>query len=213
MNKLKKIFLTAVATPHGSDCLGRRRRTRSRKLPENRHPLLQKDYIQLPLGTIRAEGWMHDQLTRMRDGMTGHLKVYTKVMGPRNGWLGGDGDVWERGPYWIDGLLPLAYLPERPSPDRKGTTLDRMDLGITKAQRLLPAPIPTATTNPVCNATTRKTGGPKMVMLKSCKQYYTATQDRRVIDFMTRYFRIPTGRTAQKPVRQMDLLGRTARRG
>ena len=31
-------------------------------------------------------------------------------MGPRNGWLGGDGDVWERGPYWIDGLLPLAYI-------------------------------------------------------------------------------------------------------
>lgn len=22
----------------------------------------------------------------------------------------GDGDVWERGPYWIDGLLPLAYI-------------------------------------------------------------------------------------------------------
>ena len=33
-----------------------------------------KNYIQLPLGTIRAEGWMHDQLTRMRDGMTGHLE-------------------------------------------------------------------------------------------------------------------------------------------
>ena len=28
------------------------------------------------------------------------------------GWLGGDGDGWERGPYWIDGLLPLAYLLE-----------------------------------------------------------------------------------------------------
>ena len=31
-------------------------------------------------------------------------------MGKRNGWLGGDGDQWERGPYWIDGLLPLAYI-------------------------------------------------------------------------------------------------------
>lgn len=23
---------------------------------------------------------------------------------------GSDGDQWERGPYWIDGLLPLAYI-------------------------------------------------------------------------------------------------------
>ena len=43
--------------------------------------------------------------------MTGQMDtIYEQVMGPRNGWLGGDGDVWERGPYWIDGLLPLAYI-------------------------------------------------------------------------------------------------------
>ena len=65
----------------------------------NRQPLLQKDYIELPLGSIKAEGWMQDQLLRMKNGMTGNLdKIYEKVMGPRNGWLGGDGDVWERGP-------------------------------------------------------------------------------------------------------------------
>ncbi len=42
--------------------------------------------------------------------MGGHLdEWYPSVLGSRNGWLGGDGDVWERGPYWLDGLLPLAY--------------------------------------------------------------------------------------------------------
>ena len=99
MNKLKKIFLTAVATLTVATVSAAGEEPAAESYRNNRHPLLQKDYIQLPLGTIRAEGWMHDQLTRMRDGMTGHLdKVYTKVMGPRNGWLGGDGDVWERGP-------------------------------------------------------------------------------------------------------------------
>ena len=66
--------------------------------------------MELPIGAVRPEGWLKDQMQRMCDGMTGNLDVlYEKVMGPRNGWLGGVGDVWERGPYWIDGLLPLAY--------------------------------------------------------------------------------------------------------
>jgi len=58
-------------------------------------------------GAIKPEGWLLDQLNRMRDGLTGHLdEIYPEVVGESNGWLGGDGDGWERGPYWIDGLLP-----------------------------------------------------------------------------------------------------------
>ena len=83
MNKLKKIFLTAVVTLTVVTVSAAGEEPAAESYRNNRHPLLQKDYIQLPLGTIRAEGWMHDQLTRMRDGMTGHLdKVYTKVMVP-----------------------------------------------------------------------------------------------------------------------------------
>lgn len=77
----------------------------------NREPLMTKPYMELPIGAVRPEGWLKDQMVRMKNGMTGHLdSLYSKVMGKRNGWLGGDGDVWERGPYWIDGLLPLAYI-------------------------------------------------------------------------------------------------------
>lgn len=50
-------------------------------------------------------------LVRQKEGLSGNLdRLYPLVMGPTNGWLGGDGDQWERGPYWIDGLLPLAYI-------------------------------------------------------------------------------------------------------
>ena len=75
----------------------------------NRTPLQPRPYAELPIGAVKPAGWLGEQLVRMRDGMTGHLdSLYPQVMGPRNGWVGGDGDVWERGPYWIDGLLPLA---------------------------------------------------------------------------------------------------------
>ena len=77
----------------------------------NRAPLAEKPYAELPLGSIKPEGWLRDELQRMADGMTGHLdQWYPEVCGPRNAWLGGDGDTWERGPYWIDGLYPLAKL-------------------------------------------------------------------------------------------------------
>ncbi|MBN2842331.1 MAG: hypothetical protein JXM68_04530, partial [Sedimentisphaerales bacterium] len=75
----------------------------------NREPLIVKPYTELPLGTIAPEGWLRDELERMAKGMTGNLdRWYPEVCGPRNAWLGGDGDTWERGPYWIDGLYPLA---------------------------------------------------------------------------------------------------------
>ena len=78
---------------------------------KNREPLISKTYLELPIGSIKPHGWLKDQLLRMKSGATGHLdELYPKVMGKRNGWLGGDGDQWERGPYWIDGLLPLAYI-------------------------------------------------------------------------------------------------------
>ena len=39
-----------------------------------------------------------------------------------------------------------------------------------------------------------------MVMLKVMQQYYTATQDRRVIDFMTRYFRYQLDELPKNPL-------------
>ena len=77
----------------------------------NRYPLLRKPLMELPLGSIKPKGWLHEMLVRQKNGASGQMDVlYPSVMGKRNGWLGGDGDQWERGPYWIDGLLPLAYI-------------------------------------------------------------------------------------------------------
>lgn len=77
----------------------------------NQYPLHRKPLVELPIGSIKPKGWLHEMLVRQKNGATGHMDtLYPLVMGDRNGWLGGDGDQWERGPYWIDGLLPLAYI-------------------------------------------------------------------------------------------------------
>ena len=53
----------------------------------NRKPLQQRAYAELPLGAIKAEGWLYEMLDRQRKGMTGRLdELYPQVMGSRNGW-------------------------------------------------------------------------------------------------------------------------------
>ena len=83
-------------------------------LPEpvfNRAPLVEAPYAQLPLGEIKPQGWLNEQMQIMLNGMTGNLDtLYELVCGDNNAWLGGEGDAWERGPYWIDGALPMAYI-------------------------------------------------------------------------------------------------------
>ena len=64
----------------------------------------------LPLGEIRPAGWLQRQLRIQADGLGGHLDEFWPDVGSNSGWLGGTGESWERGPYFLDGLLPLAYL-------------------------------------------------------------------------------------------------------
>ncbi|GAG19547.1 unnamed protein product, partial [marine sediment metagenome] len=59
----------------------------------NRAPLEQVPYAELPLGSVKPGGWLREQLVRAAEGLTGRLdEAYPQVVGPRNAWLGGDGD-------------------------------------------------------------------------------------------------------------------------
>lgn len=63
----------------------------------------------LPLGTIRPRGWMENQLRIQSQGLTGHLDEFWPSVA-QSRWIGGPAEGWERGPYWLDGLIPLAFL-------------------------------------------------------------------------------------------------------
>ena len=155
----------------------------------NRLPLRPNPYIELPLGAVKAEGWLKEMLIRQKTGSTGQLDaLYPTVMGLRNGWLGGDGDQWERGPYWIDGLLPLAYLLD--DKELIAKTKPWVEWAINSQQpNGYFGPLTDYPAEPGIQRDNCQDWWPKMVMLKILKQYYSATSDKRVVGLMTNYFR------------------------
>ena len=83
-------------------------------LPQSRAPLQPAAFRPLPVGAVRAAGWLDDQLRVQAGGLTGHLDEFWPDVGLNCGWLGGDGDAWERAPYYCDGLVPLGYILDDP---------------------------------------------------------------------------------------------------
>ena len=207
----KSILLTMAATAFSALATASTSDGVSGNYSNNRQPLLQKTYIELPIGAIKAEGWMQEQLIRMKNGMTGNLdKIYEKVMGPRNGWLGGDGDVWERGPYWIDGLLPLAYLLDDDGLKEKVKPWIEWTLASQKPNGYFGPD----TDRPYERGLQRSNAHdwwPKMVMLKIMQQHYSATGDQRVINFMTQYFKYQLTELPKTPLGNWTFWG--AQRG
>lgn len=199
MNRIKTIVLASLASVMVAQA-GNEQEIVGGNYLNNRQPLLQKDYIELPLGAIRAEGWMQEQLVRMKEGMTGHLdKVYEPVMGARNGWIGGDGDVWERGPYWIDGLLPLAYILNDEALKEKIKPWVEWTLASQKPDGYF-GPDTDRTPEPGLQRDNARDWWPKMVMLKVMQQYYSATEDTRVLDFFTKYFKYQLAELPKTPL-------------
>ena len=68
-----------------------------------------KKLQRLSLTQIRPEGWLLDQLQIQMNGLSRELYGRWESLGPDSGWLGGSGESWERMPYYLDGLLPLAF--------------------------------------------------------------------------------------------------------
>lgn len=146
-------------------------------------------FRELPLGSIKADGWLLETIKRQAEGATGHLdELYPEVMGSRNGWLGGDGDQWERGPYWIDGLLPLGYILEDSTLIAKAQPWIEWILASQKEDGQF-GPSRNYPHERGLQRNNCEDWWPRMVALKILMQHYSATGDERVLSFMTNYFR------------------------
>ncbi len=158
------------------------------------HPLIPLALEPLPLGTIRPEGWLARQLGIQADGLSGHLDEFWPDVA-QSGWIGGPAEGWERGPYWLDGVTPLAYLLGDPRliakverwmdhilshqhPD--GWLGPRHDQATGRYQPLDPWPV--------------------SVFLKALMQYHSATGDARALPAMARFYRRLDALLRQRPL-------------
>ncbi|HTW81969.1 MAG TPA: beta-L-arabinofuranosidase domain-containing protein [Terracidiphilus sp.] len=155
---------------------------------KNRAPLAPSAFYFLPQGSIRPTGWLKDQLRIQADGLSGHLDETWADAGPNSGWLGGTGESWERGPYFLDGLVPLAYLLDDPALK-------------VKARRFIDWTLDHQAPDGMIGPASNDDWWPRIVMLKALTQYQEFTGDERVIPVMEKYLQFQLGELPKRPLR------------
>jgi DUF1680 family protein len=161
--------------------------------PGNRAPLAPNPLIKLPLGAVRPEGWLRQQLLLETKGFSGKLEEisqFCKFQG--NEWTSpaGQGKFgWEEVPYWLRGYLELGYVLHD---DQIIARANQWVNSVLATQR------PNGYFGSQSNVDSERVNGirsrmldlwPNMVMLFPLRSLYEATGDARIIPFMTRYFR------------------------
>ena len=154
----------------------------------NKAPLAQNAFYLLPLGAVRPAGWLKQQMQIQANGLGGHLDETWADVGSNSGWLGGAGESWERGPYFIDGLIPLGYLLND----------DRLK---AKAQKFVEWTLTHQAANGMFGPSSNDDWWPRMVMMKALAQYQEATGDARVIPLLSRYFAYQLSALPRRPLR------------
>jgi len=139
----------------------------------------------LPLGAIKPAGWLRRQLEIQAKGLSGHLDEFLPDVA-ESSWIGGKAEGWERGPYWLDGFIPLAIHLD--NADFKARAQKWIDY-ILKTQKedgwLGPLK-----GNPDPNSRLSQFDvWPRFILLKAMTQWQEATGDTRILPAMSRFLR------------------------
>ena len=154
----------------------------------NRAPLTPNQLTELPLGSIAPEGWLKAQLRTQADGLSARLHEVWPDVGENCAWLGGEGDGWERAPYYLDGLIPLAWALD--DEDMKATCMKYIEWILSSQQE-----------NGWFGPAKNDDHWPLMIAMKALKQYFTATGDKRVLVLMNNFFKYQYRNLDNHPLR------------
>jgi hypothetical protein len=151
----------------------------------NRAPLAPTAMIKLPVGSVKAKGWLLEYLKRQKNGLTGHLdEISLWLQKEDSAWFSKDGKGkygWEEVPYWLKGYADLGYILN--------------DEAIIKESKIwLNGAIDNQRPNGDFGPDHRLANGTRdhwgnMLMLQCLQSYYDYSGDKRVLDLMTKYFR------------------------
>ena len=185
---LQKSSLASLACALPSHSLWADAAALSSPTVKDRAPLHPGAFCSLALGSVRPVGWLRRQLEIQANGLSGHLDETWPDVGPNSGWLGGSGESWERGPYYLDGLIPLAWI------------LDDARLK-AKAQKYIEWILIHQAANGMIGPASNDDWWPRIVALKALTQYQEFTGDPRVIPLMDRYLRYQFAELPKRPLR------------
>lgn len=177
------VFLTALLMLSCVSMFAQSSMKRNTLYVSNREPLLPNPLVKLPVGNIKPEGWLRQQLNLMADGFSGHLteiSKWCKIEG--SAWINphGEGENgWEEMPYWLKGFVDLGYVLRD---NRIIAEANKWIEGVLSSQD------PSGYFGPRKNLEQHDIW-PNMVMLCVLRTHYEATKDARVLPFMLRYFR------------------------
>jgi hypothetical protein len=157
----------------------------SRNYIANAAPLQPTPMIKLPVSAIRPDGWLAEMLDRQANGLTGELPTISAWLSKEgNAWFSPTGSGrsgWEEVPYWLRGAISLAHIRR----DRKLTA---------ECNVWIEAALKNQRSNGDFGPDIRLDDGSRdlwgnMLMLQALQTHYEATEDKRVIRLMQRYFR------------------------
>ena len=158
-------------------------------------------FTPLPLGQVKPEGWLLDQLKLQAGGLSGHLDEFWPDV-KDSGWIGGKAEGWERAPYWLDGFVPLAYLTGDPKLQRKAKrwmdyilTHPLPDGWLGPEQSPPPSGAPPGAPPP-----DPRDPWPQFIILKVLTQYWEATGDPRVLPAMEKDLWTLNNQLTQRPL-------------
>lgn len=165
----------------------------------NRIPLQPSKLIKLPVGSVKPKGWLLEYFNRQKKGLTGNLGNISAWLDKKdNAWLSKSGEGkwgWEEVPYWLKGYANIGYITE----DKE--MIDEAKIWIESvidSQRedgyFGPEPYVEGTLDLRTQKIDQKKRKeidfwPNMIMLYCLQSYYEYSNDQRVIDLMTNYFR------------------------
>ena len=148
-------------------------------------PLRATPFLKLPITAFEPGGWLRKALELQRDGLTGNLgEISVWLTKKNNAWLNpsGLGDYgWEEVPYWLRGYSRVAYALRDPKM-----------LAETKVwiEGTLNSARPDGDFGPIHNhGQGFRDLWAQMLMLQVLQSWYEYSGDKRVVPFMTNYFR------------------------